>query len=134
MPDDPFHPGLMDMQSFQIRMCNVTNNPHIVSAYLLIRHCHLRETILQHLDIDDKALVTDFWFRVEWQLCSCGICPHLSKRTVCLHKSITGHIHGFIWLKNAIPVDTMDWTNPGDLKKIGDYFSHIVIASNPDPF
>ena len=45
-----------------------------------------------------------------------------------------GHIHGFLWLKNAIPVDDMDWTNPADLERIKHYFSRIITASNPDPF
>ena len=65
MPDDPFRPGLTNAQSFQIRMHNVTTNPHIVSAYLSTRHRHLRDTILQHLDIAGDCTITDFWFRVE---------------------------------------------------------------------
>jgi hypothetical protein len=137
MPDDPFRPGLTDAQSFQIRLRNVANNPHIVSAYLSTRHRHLRETILQHLDVAGDASVTDYWFRVEWQARGSGMCPHLSKTgsfLEFLHDYITGHIHGFLWLENAIPVDAMDWTNPGDLEKIKDYFSRIITASNPDPF
>ena len=55
MPEDPFQPGLTDADSFQIRMWNVTKNPHIVAAYLSTRHQHLRETILQHLDIAGDA-------------------------------------------------------------------------------
>lgn len=133
MPEDPFQPGLMDVDS-QIRMWNVTKNPHIVAAYLSTRHQHLRETILQHLDIAGEAPVTDFWFRVEWQARGSGTCSHSTRTSGILHDRITGHIHGFLWLENAVQVDAMDWTNPSDLQKIQDYFSRIITASNPDPY
>ena len=67
MPEDPFHEGLTDAESFQIRMRNIANNPHIVSAYLSVKHKCLRETVLQHLDLTEDTKVADFWFRVEWQ-------------------------------------------------------------------
>ena len=78
MPDDPFRPGLTDAQSFQVRMRNITNNPHIVSAYLSTRHRLLRETILQHLDVAGDCAITDFWFRVEWQARGSGTCSNTS--------------------------------------------------------
>ena len=134
MPEDPFQPGLTDADSFQIRMHNVTNNPHVVAAYLSTRHQHLRETILQHLNIAGEAPVTDFWFRVEWQARGSGKRSHLTRTSGFLHDRITGHIHGFLWLENTVPVDAMDWTNPSDLQKIRDYFSCIITASNPDPY
>lgn len=134
MPDDPFRPGLTDAQSFQIRMRNVTNNPHIVSAYLSTRHHHLRDTILQHLDVEGGCAITDFWFRVEWQARGSGMCSRSSETSNFVHRRDAGHIHGFLWLENAIPVDDMDWTNPDDLERINQYFSRIITASNPDPF
>ena len=134
MPDDPFCLGLTDAQSFQIWMCNVTNNLHIVFAYLSTRHHHLRDTILQHLDIARDCMITDFWFRVEWQAQASGMCSDSSKASMHFHDYITGHIHGFLWLKNAISVDDMDWTNPDDLERIKQYFSCIITASYPDPF
>ena len=51
---------------------NVANNPHIVSAYLSIKHCFLWETIIQHLSTLDNCSVEDFWYRVEWQSCGSG--------------------------------------------------------------
>ena len=79
-------------------------------------------------------MITDFWFRVEWQAQASGMCSDSSKASMHFHDYITGHIHGFLWLKNAIPVDDMDWTNPDDLKRIKLYFSRMITASNPDPF
>ena len=67
MPEDPFVFGLSDSQSYEIRARNVANNPHIVSSYLSARHHVFRETILQHLGLDDDSGVDDFWFRIEWQ-------------------------------------------------------------------
>jgi hypothetical protein len=67
MPTDPFRPGLTVSQSYDIRAQNVTDNPHIVAAYLSTRHQHLRETIFQHLGVADDSAVEDYWFRVEWQ-------------------------------------------------------------------
>ena len=46
----------------------------------------------------------------------------------------TGHIHGFLWLKDALPIDELDWDNSNDLQRIVDYFSSIITAYNPDPF
>lgn len=67
MPKDPFQPGLSVSRSYDICAHNVANNPHIISFYLSTRHHHLRETILQHLGINDSCCVEDFWFRIEWQ-------------------------------------------------------------------
>ena len=84
MPEDPFRQGLTDAESFQIRMRNIANNPHIVSAYLSVKHKCLRETILQHLDLTEDSKIADFWFRVEWQargsgeltlMCRCPLHP-----------------------------------------------------------
>ena len=67
MPEDPFRPGLTITESYDIRARNVANNPHIVSSYLSTRHQHLRDTVLQHLGINDGCGVVDFWFRIQWQ-------------------------------------------------------------------
>ena len=40
-----------------------TANPDIVSACPTTNA--LKETVLQHLDLDDNAHVSDFWYRVE---------------------------------------------------------------------
>ena len=67
MPEDPFAAGLSDNESYTIRARNVANYPHIVACYLSTRHQYLRETVFQHLGLNDDCAVEDFWFRVEWQ-------------------------------------------------------------------
>jgi ATP-dependent DNA helicase PIF1 len=73
MPEDPFQPGLTPTQSFQIRSRNIANHPHIVSAYLSLKHHCLRDTVFQHLDVAGPCHVKDFWFRVEWQARGSGV-------------------------------------------------------------
>jgi ATP-dependent DNA helicase PIF1 len=67
MPEDPFAPGISPTRSSQIRFHNVATNPHIVANYLSTKHHHLLDTVLQHLDLEDNARVSDFWYRFEWQ-------------------------------------------------------------------
>ena len=67
MPDDPFRPGLTPSESYQIRSRNLANNPHIVTAFLMDKHCCLKDTIFQHLDSAGPVKLVDFWYRVEWQ-------------------------------------------------------------------
>ena len=134
MPEDPFQIGLTAGESFRIRSRNLANNPHIVSAYLSVKHQHLRETVFNHLRESCEAPVSDFWYRVEWQARGSGA----SSTTVFLFSNFfmrsTGHIHGFLWLKDALPIDELDWDNSNDLQRIIDYFSSIITAYNPDPF
>ena len=73
MPDDPLRPGLTTSEAAQIRQRNIANNPHIVAAYLTTKHTALKDTVLQHLDLDDTAHVSDFWYRVEWQARGSGL-------------------------------------------------------------
>jgi ATP-dependent DNA helicase PIF1 len=80
MPEDPFRQGLTVAQSYDIRARNVANNPHIVSSYLSTRHQLFRQTVLQHLGLNDGCRIVDFWFRVEWQ--SRGSGAHLSASDV----------------------------------------------------
>ena len=67
MPDDPFAPDLTPQQSSQTRFHNVATNPHIVATYLSTKHQLLLDTVLQHLDVEDTARFSDFWYRFEWQ-------------------------------------------------------------------
>jgi ATP-dependent DNA helicase PIF1 len=76
MPEDPFRQDLTVAQSFQIRSRNIANNPHIVSAYLMLKHHCLMDTVLQHLDqaeIPGQSSIDDYWFRVEWQARGSGL-------------------------------------------------------------
>jgi hypothetical protein len=133
MPDDPFQQGLTDAESFQIRMRNIANNPHIVSAYLSVKHKCLRETILQHLDLMEDTKIADFWFRVEWQAHSSG--KHVLVPASCSSPDNVslGHIHGFLWLTDALRVNDLNWSDPADRDKVKDYFSCFITATNPDP-
>ena len=54
--------------------------------------------------------------------------------TLYFSESFLGHIHGFLWLKDAVPVEELDWDNADDLDRIKAYFSRIINAYNPDPF
>ena len=132
MPDDPFRPGLTAGESYQIRCRNVANNPHIVAAYLTTRHRHLRETILQHLGIADDCPVDDFWYRIEWQSRGSGVFKPFAIFSVFLYLS-EGHIHGFLWLRNAVRVDNVDWNVAEQVETIRDYFSQFLTAFNADP-
>ena len=132
MPDDPFRPGLSATESYHIRACNVANNPHIVSAYLTTHHRHLRETILQHLGIADDSAVDDFWYRVEWQSRGSGeFVP--CRSSFAFLTGFEGHIHGFLWLQNAVPVEDLDWSRPADVRRVSHYFSQFLTAVNPEP-
>ena len=43
-----------------------------------------------------------------------------------------GHIHGFLWLKNVLPVDDLNWNDNADRQKVTEYFSQFLMAFNPD--
>jgi hypothetical protein len=132
MPDDPFAPGLTPAQSTQIRFHNVATNPHIVASYLSTKHQLLMDTILQHLDVHDTARVSDYWYRFEWQARGSGKrAVHHPVLPFSLHRS--GHIHGFLWLENAIAVDDVNWNNAFDRARLVDYFSRFITAYNPHP-
>lgn len=133
MPDNPHRPGLTPSEAAQIRYRNIANNPHIVATYLTTKHTALKDTVLQHLDIEDTARVTDFWYRVEWQARGSGkrSLRQLPIFLACQH--LSGHIHGFLWLENAICVDDIDWTSSDDRRRLVDYFSRFVSTYNPNP-
>lgn len=137
MPEDPFQDGLTATQLYQIQSRNIANNPHIVAAYLSMKHHHLRDTILQHFHVADHCCLTDYWFQVEWQLRGSGGSLFKFLLTIVSELILTqsaGHIHGFLWLKNAPPVDELDWDDPEDIARLANYFSCIVTAYKLDPF
>ena len=54
--------------------------------------------------------------------------------TFCIYLyAFLGHIHGFLWLTNAVPVDAVDWTKPDEVDVLRRYFDQFLTASNPDP-
>jgi ATP-dependent DNA helicase PIF1 len=133
MPEDPFEPGLSDSQSYNIRARNVANYPHVVACYLSTRHRYLRETVFQHLGLNDDCAVEDFWFRVEWQSRGSGVLVVCPLKFSFLIFVLPGHIHGFLWLKNANHVDTVDWSDPDDVDRLRRYFDQFLTAFNPEP-
>ena len=88
---------------------------------------------MQHLDLEDSTRISDFWYRVEWQARGSG---NVYLLYTALHRRSqhTGHIHGFLGLENALPVDNIDWTLPDGCHQIVDYFSRFITAYNPNPF
>jgi hypothetical protein len=49
------------------------------------------------------------------------------------YDSVPGHIHGFLWLTNAIDVDALNWSDANNIEAICTYFSRLITASNADP-
>ena len=72
----------------------MNNNPHIAAAYL-----HERVQIFMSHVIHLLLGAIDFWCRYEWQ-------EHGS-----------GHVHGFLWLKDAPNPDDIDWSTLTDYEK-----------------
>ena len=104
------------------RRAALNNNPHIAAAYLDER-IQVFMTKLVHPLLG----VVDFWYRYEWQ------------------ERGSGHIHGFLWLKDAPNPDDIDWNLlkehnhiiPEDQEvKMRDFVSFwggIMTAVNPFP-
>ena len=104
------------------RRTALNNNPHIAAAYL-----HERVQIFMTHLLQPLFAVTDFWSRYEWQ------------------ERGSGHVHGFLWLKDAPNPDDIDWsllTNRDQIipdiqeVKMRDFVSfwaRLVTATNPFP-
>ena len=133
IPEDPSAPGLTASQASQVCFRNLTRNPHIVASYLMCKHHFLMDTVLQHLDLSDNAHISDYWFRVEWQAHGSGSSLSCFSSPPTLMYARSGHIHSFLWLENAVPVDTIDWNDASDRLCLVSYFSRFVTAFNPDP-
>lgn len=69
------------------RSAALIRNPHIAAEYLDIRvQLFMKHVVQKIFDVDD------FWYRYEWQ------------------KRGSGHVHGFLWIKNAPDPDSIDWS------------------------
>ncbi|KAJ3525773.1 hypothetical protein NMY22_g10434 [Coprinellus aureogranulatus] len=100
----------------------LNTNPHIAAAYLDARI----EAYMEHF-LKPLLGVEDFWYRYEWQARG------------------SGHIHGFLWLKDAPNPDDIDWNTlkkpdaiiPEDQQEKMDqflgYWDKIITATNPFP-
>ncbi|KAF5336454.1 hypothetical protein D9611_006665 [Ephemerocybe angulata] len=104
------------------RRTALNNNPHIAAAYLDERiKAYLKHFLGPLLD------VVDFWYRYEWQ------------------ERGSGHIHGFLWIRNAPNPEAIDWSLlkkpdaiiPDDQQEKMDeylrFWNSIITASHPSP-
>jgi ATP-dependent DNA helicase PIF1 len=106
----------------QRRRIALNKNPHIAAAYLDQR----LQVFFKHFLVPLLG-VEQFWYRYEWQ------------------ERGSGHIHGFLWLRDAPDQDEIDFDllkNPDaiipdeqeeKMKSFTDYWDQIITASNPFP-
>ncbi|KAK3923555.1 ATP-dependent DNA helicase RRM3, partial [Frankliniella fusca] len=87
----------------------VKANPMIVDNYFLKR----AETFINNVLVK-KFKVTDLWYRVEYQ-----------------HRG-SPHIHGVLWLENALDVTNILEKSEEEQEKIIDYFKNFVTAFHPN--
>ena len=57
----------------------------------------------------------DYWYHYEWQFRG------------------SGHVHGFLWLKDGPDLQAMDLENPEHRGRLTEYFSTKVFAHAPIP-
>ena len=121
MPDTGIQPEV-DPDGKRRRRAGLNGNPHIAAQYLDERLKAFMTTVVHPL-----LGVRDFWYRYEWQLRG------------------SGHIHGFLWLKDAPKAEDIDWTVLKDVDRIITdeqaekmrqyikFWEKIVVATNPFP-
>ena len=110
-------------QFLQIHYQDLTGNPHIVALYLMCKHHHLMETVLQHLNLTDDARMTDFWFHMKWQACGSSSSSFFFISLIRLKLPRSGRIHSFLWLKDvswsiAIAVKDVSWSTVSTVKDV----------------
>lgn len=86
MPEEILVPPGDDQAARRQRRLALNNNPHIAAAYLDQR----LQLFMKHFLIPLLG-VAHFWYRYEWQ------------------ERGSGHVHGFLWLKDAPNVDEIDF-------------------------
>lgn len=122
MPEEIPVPAGDDRAGRRQHTLALNNNPHIAAAYLDKR----LQLFMKHFLIPLLG-VAHFWYRYEWQ------------------EGGSGHIHGFLWLKDAPNADEIDW----DVLKMPDtvippeqeekmcnfttFWGDIISATNPFP-
>jgi Helitron helicase-like domain at N-terminus len=93
------------------RIDNLTKYPHIVAKFLQERV----QKFLQHIKKIPEFEYVEHWYRYEWQ-----------------HRG-SGHVHGFLWLKDGPNIDNVDFENENERQKLADFFSRRVFAHTPIP-
>ncbi|KAJ8469320.1 hypothetical protein ONZ45_g16931 [Pleurotus djamor] len=106
MPGEANDPD--DPHSYRIRLQHLNQNPAIAAYYF-----QKRWDIFFHGFVKPKWNVTDYWWRYEWQ-----------------HRG-SSHIHGFLWMKNAPSVDTLDLSDALAVQNWLDYWDNHISTWNP---
>ena len=101
--------SLGEKERFDRCVNNLTKYPHIVASFLQ----HRVKLFVQTLQKVPGFEHVDHWYRYEWQ-----------------HRG-SGHVHGFLWLKDGPNIDGMDLENPEHRSRLADYFSTKVFAHVP---
>ncbi len=87
---------------------NVIEKTNIVSNYMDLRYTMFREEIIYQFHH-----TTDYWCRYEWKHCG------------------SPHVHGFLCLKDAPDMETLNWKDPIEVTFAKEYFDRSVHAWNP---
>ena len=85
------------------RCQNVIENHHTVVYYMHLWHTIFQDEIFKHFH-----RATDYWCHYEGQ------------------NRGSPHIHGFLWLKDAPNMDTLNWDDPTYVKFSKEYFVRLV--------
>ena len=106
----------------QKRRMALNSNPHVAAAYLDRR----LQIFFKHFMVPLLG-IRDYWYRFEWQ------------------ERGSGHIHGFLWLKDAPKADEIDWDllqkpeaiipdeQTDKICQFIEYWNRIITASSPFP-
>lgn len=97
--------------AYDRRIDNLSRFPHIVASFLQSRIKAFLESLKQIPEFD----YVDYWYRYEWQ-----------------HRG-SGHVHGFLWLKDGPVLDDKDLDNPEHRADLAQYFAKRVFSHTPIP-
>ena len=97
--------------AYDRRIDNLTRYPHIVASFLQSRVKTFLESLKQIPEFD----YIDHWYRYEWQ-----------------HRG-SGHVHGFLWLKDGPAIDDKDFSNADHRSELAQYFAKRVFSHTPIP-
>lgn len=110
MPAHPGAPPQNEQEAYRTRMSNLNDNPAIAAYYFQKRWgIFYEEVVKPQLD------VVDYWWRFEWQ-----------------HRG-SSHIHGFLWLRNAPPVEDLKLDDDQSVHQFVRFWDHLVSTWNPQP-
>jgi len=97
--------------AYDRRIDNLTRYPHIAALFLQSRVKEFLDSLQQIPEFEH----IDHWYRYEWQ-----------------HRG-SGHVHGFLWLKDGPAIDEMDFNNQEHRTDLAKYFSERILSHTPIP-